>query len=131
MPGQVSFVAVAIGGAVGAVLRLALGRFVVGVAGSALPWATLAVNVSGCLALGVTLGAIQSSAIAPGVQRFIVVGVLGSFTTFSTFGGELFDMLRISQGGRAILYASGSVVLGLAALAIGLWTAKALLPGHA
>jgi CrcB protein len=127
----VSFVAVVIGGAVGAVSRLALGRFVVGVAGSTLPWATLAVNVTGCLALGVTLSAIESSAIPPGVQRFIVVGVLGSFTTFSTFGGEMFDMLRSGHGGRALLYASGSVVLGLAALVIGFWTAKALLPGHA
>lgn len=110
---------VGLGGMLGALLRYgsvtAIDRF----AGGAMPWGTLFVNVVGSMALGALLVLAERMAVGAAMRRFAAVGVLGAFTTFSSFSWELFAMLRSGEWLRAMSYAGFSVVLGVAALAAG------------
>jgi len=119
---------VAAGGAVGA-----FGRYYVGVAAAALlgmgfPWGTLAVNVLGCFAAGVL---VEGMALAwhgtPELRGFLIVGILGGFTTFSAFSIETMLMIERGAWGQAGLYALGSAVLTVAAIAAGLHLTRGLL----
>ena len=84
------------------------------------PWGTLAVNAAGCFALGlVATLADERGLLAPATRLFLVAGVLGGFTTFSTFGLETFRLLQEEQTAAALGNVLGSVVAGLAALAAG------------
>jgi CrcB protein len=111
---------VGFGGFAGAVLRYGAGRLVVRYAGSGFPWATLAVNVLGSLLLGAFVGSAQGAAQPSQSMRLLVaVGLLGSFTTFSTFGAETLELAQAGALGRAVAYAGASLVLGLAAVWLG------------
>lgn len=113
-------VAVALGGAFGAVLRYLIGLTVV------FPFGTLTVNLVGSLIIGLVWAVFN----AKGLQAwlpFVMTGVLGGFTTFSAFS---LDTLRLVEAGRLAAaggYVMGSVLLSLLACAIGLWIAKGAL----
>lgn len=109
----------AAGGALGALSRFGLSAWVSRVLPPTFPWGTFVVNVTGCLFLGVVLRATEGVA-APAWRAFLTVGVAGAFTTFSTFSHENLLMLQQREYGRAVLYAGGSVLLGLVALLAGL-----------
>jgi fluoride exporter len=109
-------VAVAVAGAVGALLRWRIG---VAVGVRSFPWPTLAVNVVGCFALAVVLAGPGASRWSPAATTAVAVGLLGAFTTFSTFGYETFTLLRTDQPGRAAAYVGLSLAGGLAATALG------------
>lgn len=119
-------VAVGVGGAIGALARFGLGRLVTLNSPPGFPWATMTVNVIGCLILGVVLHGIEVAAIPPSLQKPLIIGVLGSFTTFSTFSWDLLVLLRGGHAAGAIGYAGGSVALGVLALIGGLALARAL-----
>ena len=110
----------AAGGAAGAIARWALaGRFPVG-ARAGFPWGTFAVNLSGCLLLGVLLTVLDRRLPEDRAWRALLgVGFLGAFTTFSTFAWEVHALLRDGATWTAAAYAGASVVLGLAAVAAG------------
>jgi CrcB protein len=118
---------VALGGAIGSVLRwatvgLTLERF-----GPGFPWGTLTVNLVGSFAIGVVGGLATSSAgISPTMRLFIATGILGGFTTFSAFSLDTLTVGRNSGTPLALLYVASSVCLGLAAAAGGLTLARAL-----
>jgi CrcB protein len=119
---------VCLGGAVGSGARylvgLAAARWL---AGAAWPWATLMVNVVGCLVRGLLLATVAASASAPGWLRLgLTTGVMGGFTTYSTFNAELLAMLERGQAGRAASYLGATVLLGLAGGAVGLWLGRSL-----
>ena len=117
--------AVALGGAVGAVFRFWLSRAVYGWFGSAFPWGTLSVNVLGSLIIGfLSVLLIDRLAVAPEWRSIILVGGIGSFTTFSTFSLETIDLLRSSGIWPALANVGGSVILGLLACACGLWLGR-------
>ncbi len=114
---------VAIGGAVGAVLRYQVGRMVTTYAGvgAGFPWATLAVNVIGCLAMGLLFGWLgKNTAGSEGLRLLLGVGLLGGFTTFSAFSLEMLQLIQRGSANLAFAYAATSVVAGLAALYVGL-----------
>ena len=120
---------VALGGAVGAVLRHQVGRGMTQWLGpqavSAFPWATLAVNVFGSLAMGLLAGWLArhgpSSPAGGETWRLLVgVGLLGGFTTFSAFSLELMLLIERGQAMVAVTYAAVSIFAGLAALYLGL-----------
>ncbi|MFN8586253.1 MAG: fluoride efflux transporter CrcB [Candidatus Eisenbacteria bacterium] len=115
---------VALGGAAGSVLRWSVAAAVQrATQGAIVPWGTLAVNVAGSLAIGALLAlADERGVLAPDMRLLLVTGVLGGFTTFSAFSGETLALLREGHGGVALLYAAGSVVLGVAAAYAG-WLA--------
>lgn len=117
------------GGGMGAVLRHQIGRAMTGWFGpgamSAFPWATLAVNVSGSVAMGLLAGWLARHGGAGEHWRlFLGVGLLGGFTTFSAFSLELMLLIERGQPGTAFVYAAVSVLAALAGLYIGLIAMK-------
>lgn len=116
---------VALGGAVGAVLRYQTGRGLTHWLGpqavTAFPWATLTVNVAGSLAMGLLAGWLARHGSGGEQWRLLLgVGLLGGFTTFSAFSLELMLLVERGQAATALTYALISVLAGLAALYLGL-----------
>jgi fluoride exporter len=82
-----------------------------------LPWGTLVVNVLGCLIIGFLGGLAEArQVLGPEVRLFLFIGVLGGFTTFSTFGYETFALLRDGQTLQAVLNILLQLLLGLGAV---------------
>ena len=115
---------VGLGGFVGAVLRYGLGGFVHRYLDAArFPYGTLTVNLAGCLAIGFVAGMADArEAFTPESRVFVFVGVIGAFTTFSTFGYETMSFLRDGQVPAALVNVTLHVLLGLAAV----WAGDAL-----
>jgi len=112
-------------GGLGALCRVGLaGLFPV----RALPWGTLAVNVLGCLAIGLLFELFEERAAHLPLEWRIglVGGFLGGFTTFSAFGLETWELLQEGQWPLAAAYALGSLALGLTAVAGGIVLARQL-----
>lgn len=113
-------VLVFVGGGLGSVLRYALATVVQRAAPGAFPAGTFLVNLAGCFAIGV-VGALglERAALSPEARTFLMVGILGGFTTFSSFAWETLGLLTVRDVSRAALYVAGSVVLGLLGATIG------------
>jgi len=111
---------VGLGGFLGANARYWVGGWVAAKFGTAMPWATLTVNVSGSFLLGLisTILAERHGA-SPALRLLIPVGFLGAYTTFSTFELETWTVAR-TDAPRAWLYVGLSLVLGLIAVAAGI-----------
>jgi CrcB protein len=120
---------VALGGGIGAFLRYQLGRGMthwLGVqAVTTFPWATLAANVIGSMAMGMLAGFLARHGHGGEHWRlFLGVGLLGGFTTFSSFSLEMMLLVERGQAAQGFLYAAVSVLAGLSALYIGLITMR-------
>lgn len=111
---------IALGGAAGALARYGLGGWVQDRAGFGFPWGTLVVNVLGCLLIGLAMRYLEAVRLAPEVRALVTVGVLGAFTTFSTFSYETVALIEDGAWGRAAGYALGSLILGIAAVWVGM-----------
>jgi len=121
----VSYAWVIAGAIIGAPLRYFVGSRIQAAEWGAFPYGTFVVNVTGCLVIGFILGLAESrDAISREARLFLVTGVLGSYTTFSAFGWETMDLLRAGDVAKAMLYAGGSVMLGILAAWAGLSLAK-------
>ena len=117
------WLAIAVGGALGSVARHGVNvlihdrwpllRF---------PLATLVVNVAGCLIIGVLAGLVMAERIELRFywREFLLVGVLGGFTTFSTFGLDTITLFRAHSINAALLNVAGQVLLGLLAVKLGM-----------
>lgn len=119
---------VGVGGFLGAIFRYWAGSALNRIRpGAVLPYETLVINVAGCLVMGVLIGLSESRGILGTSSRaFLLVGVLGGFTTFSTFGYELFQLIRGGQIGSALASTVLHVVLGASAVWAGDAAARAL-----
>jgi CrcB protein len=107
---------VASGGAIGSVLRWWMSGAVQRAASGVFPWGTFAVNAAGSFTIGlVATLALDRALVPPAVRIFLIVGVLGGFTTFSAFSYETLALLRDGQWATALGYASGSVLVCVAA----------------
>ncbi|MBN8208606.1 fluoride efflux transporter CrcB [Bacillus sp. NTK071] len=108
--------AIVSGGAFGATLRAMIGTAMNGV-----PLSTFLVNVTGSILLGFFYQYVQSDKrISDSLKKFIATGVLGSFTTFSTYSLDLFGYLREGQFFVALLYGLGSVLIGIIGVLLGI-----------
>lgn len=108
------------GSFIGGVARYLLGQWVQAKAAATFPYGTLAVNVLGCLAIGLVLGwSVRNS---PPVEWrfFLATGFCGGFTTFSTFSNETLALLREGQTAAASAYVVASLALGLLATWVGI-----------
>ncbi len=109
---------IAIGGALGSVARYLFSTLVLRASGSLLPLGTFAVNLAGCVMFGCIMGAAQQRFIVTSQARaFMLVGVLGGFTTFSSYAYESFALMQDAQFAAAAFNIVGQVVAGL----VGLW----------
>lgn len=112
---------VALGGAIGSVLRYLTAVFANKYFQSVFPWATLVTNIIGCFLIGLFLGQLQKNGLLDsGYKWFLVTGFCGGYTTFSTFGHENITLLQSGNGGLAFAYIAASVIVGLAAVWLGL-----------
>ena len=116
--------AVAMGGAVGAVGRFLVMNAVGSQLGHGFPWGTFTVNLVGSFILGalIEISALHWSP-TPEMRAFLVVGVLGAFTTFSTFSLDTYTLIDRGQTGAAAAYVGGSVILCV----LGFWAGIAML----
>ena len=116
-------VLVFVGGGIGAVCRYLLATGLQRNIPGPFPSGTFAVNLAGCFAIGL-VGALglERAAIPPDARVFLMVGVLGGFTTFSSFAWETLGLLSVRDVVRAALYVGGSVFLGL----LGAWLGRLL-----
>ena len=104
----------------GGIARFLLTRFVQTNVQSVFPWGTLAVNVAGCLFIGILYGLSErGNLMNPELRMFLTIGFCGGFTTFSTFVNENFLMLSQQQYLQFSAYALLSLALGLAAVYLG------------
>jgi fluoride exporter len=110
--------AVALGGAIGAVARYTFAALVHRAVPTLFPIGTFAVNATGCLVFGLLAGlAEQRFVFGPVARSFLLVGLLGAFTTFSTFAFDSVELLRDGQMAWAALNLGGQVLAGV----IGIW----------
>jgi fluoride exporter len=116
-------VLVAAAGALGAVVRYRIG-LAVGL--RSFPWATLAVNVSGCFLLAVVLAGPAAARWSATTSTAVAVGFLGAYTTFSTFGYETITLVRADRTAAAASYVALSLAGGLAATALGYLAGRAV-----
>jgi fluoride exporter len=119
-----ALIQIALGGALGAVLRHLCAAQTARLAGAAFPWGTLAVNVAGSFAMGIAAILLVSRADLGRAAPFVMPGLLGGFTTFSAFSLEIVQLVERGRPLAAALYAGGSVMLGLLALMAGMWLAR-------
>jgi CrcB protein len=118
--------AIAAGGAVGAPARYGLTQLI-GTRADTFPWATFWVNVSGSLALGVLVAWLIAHGRDGGRLRALLgTGLLGAYTTYSTFAVEADRLLQHGHAAVALAYVVGSVAAGLAAVAAGLRVGRRL-----
>ncbi|WP_308916846.1 fluoride efflux transporter CrcB [Jannaschia sp. LMIT008] len=120
----VSMMQVALGGAIGSALRFGIGATLTR-PGQAFPVGVLTVNVLGSLLMG-SFATWFASRGGASWQPFVLTGLLGGFTTFSAFSLEAWTLWERGQGGLAASYVGASVTLSLAALALGVWLARAV-----
>jgi CrcB protein len=118
---------VAAGGSLGAVARYLVGLFVLARLGAGwAPWGTFAVNASGAFLLGCVLGLVEAGALPGWARPLLAVGVLGGYTTFSTFSVETLRLLTGGGSGLALLNLLGQPFVGLAVAYLGVALVRTL-----
>ncbi|MBY5328077.1 fluoride efflux transporter CrcB [Rhizobium leguminosarum] len=118
---------VAVGGAIGSLLRYYVGQWALRLMGPAFPWGTLAVNVVGCFVIGVFAELIARKFNASVELRLLLItGFLGGFTTFSAFSLDAISLFERGDAVAGSIYIAASVGLSMAAVTAGLAVMRAL-----
>ncbi|HQP11126.1 MAG TPA: fluoride efflux transporter CrcB [Candidatus Omnitrophota bacterium] len=124
---MMKFLIIGFGGALGAIARYLMGSLDYWLSNGVFPISTLVVNVTGSLAIGFLWGICDRVAIPPNVRLFLFIGVLGGYTTFSTFSLETFNLMRDGEYRIALINAMLSVVLSVGAVFAGYIISKILM----
>ncbi len=114
-------VLVGLGGMIGSILRYLLAF---GIKQSQFPFATLIVNIVGSFLIGIIMGWSAKQANGEYWRLLLATGVCGGFTTFSAFAWENLQLLQQERYGQFCVYAGGTLILSLIAVAIGYWLTK-------
>ncbi len=118
---------IALGGALGSVARYAVGTSVSNRLGIRFPYGTLAINLSACLIIGLSMEIMnRHTDFNPALRYLIPIGFIGAYSTFSTFEWEIFSSLNSGAFWIAIAYVASSMVLGLIAVALGAALGRAI-----
>jgi CrcB protein len=126
-----NYLAVAIGGALGSVARYGLGLAIGRLTGPDFPWPTVFINIVGSFLIGlfVTVTADKGRLpLSPEMRNFLIVGLCGGFTTFSSFSLQTLDLLRVGRPGWALANVGLSVAICLGAVAAGFWMGQIIRP---
>ena len=122
-----TIIAVAVGGAIGSVLRHGVNHAAARWIGVGFPWGTFIVNVAGCFAMGIAAGwFLQKTGPAPEWRAFVATGVLGGFTTFSAFSLDFAQLLEQGYLARAALYFGATILLAFLGFFLGAGLTKLL-----
>jgi fluoride exporter len=118
---------IGLAGLAGTLLRYWLSGFVARQYGETFPWGTMAVNLIGCFVTGAVFYLTEERfLISPAVRTVVLIGLLGGFTTFSSYGLQTFTLLREGEFGLATLNVAVSNVAGLMMVWLGYVSSKAL-----
>lgn len=116
---------VGLGGALGSMARYAAGVWIYERMGTRFPYGTFVINISGCFIIGVVLTVLDSHLSLPHEWRLAVpIGFVGAYTTFSTFEYETLRAFQNGQAATAVLYVGLSVLIGFAAVWVGVVTGR-------
>ena len=122
-----NYLAISVGGAFGCVARFYLEGLIPEIFGGGFPYATLTINVLGAFFMGfLFIETLERVAITPAVRTGVLTGVLGGFTTFSTFSMEVVLLVQQGEAARAALYVALSLAMGLGAAFAGAYIARNL-----
>jgi fluoride exporter len=117
---------VAAGGALGATARYLLSTWIAGRAGPDFPWGTFVINLSGSFLIGLVLGLVEAGSLSSDARLFLAVGVLGGYTTFSTFTYESLGLIAEGNLAAFLFNSLGQFTSGLVAVYLGLVLSRAL-----
>lgn len=112
------------GSCIGGIARYLLSTAIAARAGTLFPYATLVVNIVGCLVIGLVLGWNEKAVLSTEWKLFLATGICGGFTTFSAFSYETLVLMRDGQIVSALVYAGTSMLLGLSATWLGFYCMK-------
>jgi len=116
---------IAAGGAVGAVMRHLTILFSHNILGADFPYGTLAVNIIGSFLMGVAVTFFPiTESTSPELKAFLIVGVLGGFTTFSAFSFNILNLWNDEKMVQAMMYGASSVLFSILAIFIGVMIAR-------
>lgn len=115
---------VMVGGAIGAGARHLVGQAMLARLGPGFPWWTLSINIAGSLLMGLLIGILARSGGSETTRLFFGVGVLGGFTTFSSFSMEFWLLFERDQTGQAIFYVLASVIGAVLACGLGIFVMR-------
>ncbi len=122
---MITYLSIALGGALGSVARFWLAGFVGQRVGETFPWGTILVNVTGSFLIGVfatATGPEGRSLISPSLRQFFMIGVCGGYTTFSSFSLQTLSLARDGQW----LWAGSNILLSVALCLLGVWLGQSL-----
>ncbi|MGB5158694.1 fluoride efflux transporter FluC [Desulfobacterium sp. N47] len=123
-----NIIIVGIGGFTGAILRYLISGYIQNLAQkAAFPYGTLAVNITGCFLIGLFSQLVESQAgISSELRTFLIIGLLGAYTTYSAFSNETMNLLQNHQFFLALINVGTHLFLGLSAVLLGRFTIIAL-----
>lgn len=117
---------VAIGGAIGAAARYLAGVWLGALLGPDFPWGTFFVNVTGSFVIGIIFVLVQGGVLPAGANPFVAVGILGGYTTFSSYSYETLQLITDGNFGLAFLNVFGQLLLGFVGVYLGVVLGRAL-----
>lgn len=117
---------VGLGGFVGANARYWLGGWIMARLGSAFPYGTFVINISGSFILGMVMGILEGHVLSPVVRLALAIGFVGAYTTFSTWTYETLRLIESGSLSMATMNVVGSMLMGLLAAVGGLATGRAV-----
>ena len=126
---MLAYLWVAIGGALGSVARFGLNGLISARFGETFPWGTLIINVTGSFLIGIFAAYADPDGrvlISPGVRQFLMIGICGGYTTFSSFSLQTLNLAREGQWGYAILNVGLSLLLCLGGVWLGFLAGETL-----
>lgn len=112
------------GGVTGTLLRYALATYTYKLTSGIFPWGTVAVNLSGCFAIGLLWGILETDHISQEVKNFAFIGLLGAFTTYSTYSLDTLNLFRAGEWKFAVANILLSNIGGIGLTAIGFVVGK-------
>ena len=118
---------IALGGAIGTLARYIVGGLDYRFSNGVFPISTLVVNVSGSLVIGFLWAVVDRFTISPNTRLFIFIGILGGYTTFSTFSLETFNLMRDGEYRIALINVGLSTILSIMAVFLGYFVSKILM----
>lgn len=120
MPPLTHILLLAAAGAAGTLLRTGCTTLAVRLLGGSFPWGTLAVNIAGSFAFGAVFALARARSLSTEAEVILLIGLLGGFTTYSSFAFQSVEMFQSGRAAAAIAYLAASNLLGLAAVWAGL-----------